>query len=366
MKEYKRIVIKVGTSVLAKKNGYGGISFGFVGALGAKINPLLQAGVEVVIVSSGAVAIGKVSMWRGDDDENLTIEQKQVRAAVGQPSLAHWFSIQLRVGKTGQVLLTKRDIDDNISYLNVRSTIEAMLAEKVTPIINENVSISTDEIEFGDNDHLSAHVANMIGADLLVILSDVDGLYTKAPHLEGAEHIPLVVNITQEMIENAGGAGNANSKGGMKTKLQAAKIATDGGTDVIIASGDDIEKEGEWLTNGPRTYFPSKEESNSSHRNRITNSLLCGEVTVSPEGAAVLKDQGLLPEHITSVEKDFGNGEMVMLTTERGEVLGYGLASHAGGRRCLSPIGMKPDEVEEFLGYKGRREMIKPYNLVLV
>ena len=233
----RRIVVKIGSALLVDRST-GRLRATWLNSLADDVTALADAGKEVILVSSGAIALGRHAL--GLPKGPLELEQSQAAAAVGQVSLAHAYQnvFQARGRATAQILLTLGDTEERRRYLNARRTMEMLLAHKAIPVVNENDTVATSEIRYGDNDRLSARVASMVSADCLVLLSDIDGLYTAPPGADPtATHIPLVEAITPEIEAMAGDAGTELSKGGMKTKVEAARIAMAAGTDMVITTG---------------------------------------------------------------------------------------------------------------------------------
>src|ERR1700733_10004740 len=237
LEDFRRIVVKVGSSLLVDTSA-GRLNESWLASLIADLAPLHRDGRDIIVVSSGAIALGRAVLKLPQGA--LKLEDSQAAAAVGQIALARtWAEALSRHGLTaGQVLVTLWDTEERRRYLNARSTIDKLLAWRAVPVINENDTVATTEIRYGDNDRLAARVATMVSADLLVLLSDVDGLYDAPPGTTAsARHVPRVERITPEIEAMAGAAGSGLSRGGMQTKIEAAKIATGAGTHMVIASG---------------------------------------------------------------------------------------------------------------------------------
>jgi glutamate 5-kinase len=362
----RRVVVKIGSILLADE-ATGEIRSGWLDALCADLAALRKRGTDVVVVSSGAIAIGRHRL--GLARETLRLEEKQAAAAAGQIRLAHaWEEALARFETTvAQVLLTFADTEERRRHLNARSTIETLLRLGAIPVINENDTVATEEIRFGDNDRLAARVAQMISADLLVLLSDIDGLYSADPRRdEKARFFADVADITPEIEAMAGKAAPGYSSGGMITKLEAAKIAQASGCAMIIADGKpDHALNG--IAKGARcTWFATSAEPRTARKRWIAGSVAASGAIVVDDGAvqALGRGKSLLPAGVVAVEGDFERGDTVSVRDTEGRNLGRGLIAYAAGdaRRIL---GHKSREIEALLGYRGRDEMIHRDDLVL-
>ncbi len=362
----RRVVVKIGSILLADQ-ATGEIRGGWLDALCADLAALRGRGADVVVVSSGAIAVGRHRL--GLARETLRLEEKQAAAAAGQIHLAHaWQDALARFDTTvAQVLLTLADTEERRRHLNARNTVETLLRLGAIPVINENDTVATEEIRFGDNDRLAARVAQMISADLLVLLSDIDGLYSTDPRRdERARFIPQVADITPEIEAMAGRAGPGHSSGGMITKLAAAKIAQASGCAMIIADGKpDHALNG--IARGARcTWFSTSAEPRTARKRWIAASVAASGAVVVDDGAvrALGHGRSLLPAGVVAVEGDFERGDTVMVRDAEGRALGRGLAAYsaADARRIR---GHKSREIEALLGYRGRDEMIHRDDLVL-
>ncbi len=362
----RRVVVKIG-SVLLADEATGEMRGGWLDALCDDLASMRARGADVVVVSSGAIAVGRHRL--GLAREPLRLEQKQAAAAVGQIRLAHaWQDALARFDTTvAQVLLTLADTEQRRRHLNARGTIETLLGLGAIPVINENDTVATEEIRFGDNDRLAARVAQMISADLLVLLSDVDGLYSADPRRDSsASLIPEVSEITPEIEAMAGRAGPGHSSGGMITKLEAARIAQNSGCAMIIADGKpDHPLLG--VAQGARcTWFTTKAEPRTARKRWIAATVAASGTLVIDDGAARALDRGnsLLPAGVVVVEGDFERGDTVVVRDAEGRTLGRGLIAYAAAdaRRIR---GHKSREIEALLGYRGRDEMIHRDDLVL-
>jgi glutamate 5-kinase len=319
---------------------------------------LAKSGKEVVLVSSGSIALGrhKLGLPKGP----LELERSQAAAAVGQISLAHAYQeLAAARGLTAaQILLTLGDTEERRRYLNARHTIEVLLALKAIPVVNENDTVATTEIRYGDNDRLSARVASMVSADLLVLLSDIDD--------PTATHIPLVTEITPEIEAMAGDAGTELSKGGMKTKVEAGKIALGAGTNMVITTGK-IMHPLRAISDGAKvTWFLAKSDPVTAKKRWIAGQLEPAGHIVVDAGAekALLSGKSLLPAGVTRVDGDFDRGDAVIIRSSDGRELGRGLINYANGdaRRI---IGKRSSEIAAILGYEGRDTLIHRDDMAL-
>lgn len=350
----RRIVVKVGSALLAGKDG--AIASDWLAALGEDLAALRRSGAEVIVVTSGAVAIGRQRLGLNG---RARLEEKQAAAAAGQARLIEaWQEAVAPYGLVAaQLLLTLDDTENRRRYLNARATLNALLAVGALPVINENDTVATAEIRYGDNDRLSAHAAQMAGADLLILLSDIDGLYTADPRKHpDAAHIPFIDEITSAIEAMAGGVNRSADvgSGGMVTKLAAAKIATDCGCAVIIARGD-IDHPLRAIADGARaSLFTPHSTPERARRAWIAGRLKpAGTLTIDDGAAAALmRGASLLPAGVTAVDGDFRRGDAVTITNASGDVLGRGLIAYdAGDARLL--LGRKSEEIESILGYRG-------------
>ncbi len=363
---YRRIVIKIGSSLLVE-GGTGKLRSAWLDSLGDDIARLAKGGREVLVVSSGAIALGRgvLGLPRGP----LKLEESQAAAAVGQIALAHaWTETLHKVGLTaGQILLTLGDTEERRRYLNARSTIATLLKLRAVPVINENDTVATSEIRYGDNDRLAARVATMMSADLLVLLSDVAGLYNAPPALDpGATLIDTVERITPAIEAMAGAAGSELSRGGMQTKIEAGKIATSAGTTMVIASGHALAPLGRIAAGEACTWFLPEATPLAARKRWISGRLETRGALVVDAGAAKALRAGksLLPAGVRRVEGSFERGDAVDIVAEDGEHLGRGLVAYdaADAGRIA---GRNSREIAAILGYAGRAEMIHRDDMVL-
>ena len=361
-----RLVIKIGSSLLVD-DVTGAIRQDWLEALCDDVVALKSRGAGVILVSSGAIAVGRTRLGVGRGI--LKLEEKQAAAAAGQIQLAHaWQEALARHDlTTAQLLLTLADTEERRRHLNARGTIETLLRLGAVPVINENDTIATEEIRFGDNDRLAARVAQMASADMLVLLSDIDGLYTGDPrHERDVRFISEVTEITPEIDAMAAPAPAGHSSGGMVTKLEAAKIALAAGCGMVIADGKSNHPI-QAIANGARcTWFVPPAEPRTARKRWIASTITpAGSITID-DGAmrALARGKSLLPAGVTGVEGRFERGDAVIVKDPSGRPLGRGLIAYsvADAERI---IGHKSREIEARLGYRGRDEMIHRDDLVL-
>ena len=360
-----RIVVKIGSALLAEPET-GALKEAWLDGLARDVARLRGRGMDVMIVSSGAIAIGRRHL--GLAAGALKLEEMQAAAACGQIRLAHAYQSALARQGIGvaQILLTHEDTEARRRYLNARSTINTLLSLGTVPVINENDTVATSEIRFGDNDRLAARVAVMMSADLLVLLSDVDGLYESDPRRDpDARLIPTVERITPAIEAMAGTVGTPTAAGGMVTKIVAARHAMAAGCHMAIARGA-VDRPLTALEDGARsTWFVSTATPRAARKSWIASALEPRGALVIDEGArrALVQGRSLLPAGVKAVEGAFERGDAVAVKVERGGEAGRGLVAYsaADARRI---IGHKSREIERILGYRGRAEMIHRDDLV--
>ena len=360
----RRVVVKVGSALLVDR-GTGRLRSEWLAGLAADLATLRERGVEAIVVSSGSIALGRRVLGLGAD---LMLEQSQAAAAVGQIRLAAAYGEALAPhGITAaQVLLTLDDSEDRRRYLNMRATFETLLAMRAVPIVNENDTVATDEIRFGDNDRLAAQVAAMSGADVCVLLSDVDGLYTANPHLDPhARHLPRVDAMTEEVAAMAGEGVSGLSKGGMVTKLMAARTATEAGCALAITLGA-VDRPLAALAGGARaTWFAAKGDPQQARKRWIASMKPRGALAIDAGAAAALRaGRSLLPAGVTFVGGSFGRGDPVAIEGPDGRRMGQGLVRYdAGEARAIR--GLRSGDIQAALGYPGRAAIVHRDDMVL-
>ena len=367
LEDAKRLVIKIGSSILVDETK-GEIRRDWLESLTDAVARLHKGGREVVLVSSGAIRLGRTHLKLASGA--LRLEENQAAAATGQIQLAHAYQEALaRHGITvAQVLLTLDDSEERRRYLNARQTMATLLGMKAVPVINENDTVATDEIRFGDNDRLSARVAEMISADTLVLLSDIDGLYTGDPRTDpSATFIPEIREITPAIEAMGGRAASELSNGGMVTKLLAGRIAMAAGCRMAIADGRAVGALGDLIDKRVRcSWFLPEGSPLSARKKWIRGSLKTAGALIVDDGAvrALSAGKSLLPAGVTSVDGEFRRGDVVDVKDRAGRVLARGLVAYAAddARRIA---GRKSAEIERLLGFRGRDEMVHRDDLVV-
>jgi glutamate 5-kinase len=366
LKNFRRIVVKVGSSLLIDSDA-GEVRASWLKALAADIAKLHGGGRDLLIVSSGSIALGRsrLKLPRGP----LKLEESQAAAAVGQIALARIWSEVLGdhgIG-AGQILVTLQDTEERRRYLNARSTIGKLLEWRAVPVINENDTVATNEIRYGDNDRLAARVATMASADLLILLSDIDGLYDAPPAQNpNAKLIPVVDSVTGEIEGMAGDAASELSRGGMRTKIEAAKIATIGGTHMLIASGK-IEHPLQAIADGGRcTWFLTPANPVTARKRWIAGSLEPkGTLTIDAGAVNALRaGKSLLPAGVVRVDGQFARGDAVIVRGPDTREIGRGLVAYDADDAERIKGRSSPD-VMSILGASGRSEMIHRDDLVV-
>ena len=368
MAQARRVVVKIGSALLIDKDR-GVLHRTWLNALCDDIAAMRGCGQEVVIVSSGAIALGRRGLGI-IESRAIKLEESRAAAACGQIRLAHAYEESLaRHGlPAAQVLVTLGDTEDRRRYINARSTVNTLLRLGGVPIINENDTVATPEVRFGDNDRLAARVAQMTSADLMVLLSDIDGLYDADPRgQEAAEFIPEVQAVSPEIEAMAGPPNPLEGSGGMVTKLAAAKIAMAAGCHMVIADGTGLNPLAA-ISNGARcTWFVAGSNPKTQRKQWIAASLEPAGCLVIDAGAMTALNSGksLLPAGVVSVEGDFGRGDAVSVRGPEGAEAARGLCAYsaADARRIA---GYKSREIERLLGYRGREEIIHRDDLVML
>lgn len=361
-----RVVVKIGSALLVDADG--ALHTSWLASLAADIKRFRDRGQDVILVSSGAVALGR--RYLGLKSGNLKLEEKQAAAAAGMVRLAHAY--QERLGEhdltVAQILLTLADTEDRRRYLNARSTLMTLLGVGAVPLINENDTVATDEIRFGDNDRLAARVAAMVSADLLILLSDIDGFYTSDPARDaGAKLLPEITEITPAIDAMAGASSSSDSSGGMITKLAAAKACMGAGCRMAISDGRALSPLAAFEENGPGTWFIPQANPHSARKNWIAGSLQPVGAVIVDDGAAkaLASGRSLLPAGVAAIEGGFQRGDAVAVKSADGKELGRGLVAYSAedARRIM---GHKTHEIEALLGYRGRDEMIHRDDLAIL
>ncbi len=361
----RRLVIKIGSALLIDETGH--VDKTWLENLAEDIALLRNDGHQVLVVSSGAVAIGGRIL--GFSARRVRLEELQAAAAAGQVRLVHAYQEALGKQKidAAQILLTPDDTEVRRRFLNARNTLEKLLEYGVVPVINENDTVATEELKYGDNDRLAARVAQIVMADGLILLSDVDGLYTADPQAHAsAKHIPIVDTLTDELFVMAGKPNSEFGSGGMRTKLLAAGIATHAGCTTIIASGDCERPLNALANDGKCTVFESSASPAAARKQWLAGILeVRGELRLDVGAAAALRNgKSLLPVGIVQIVGTFRRGDAVTLVDASGSELGRGLAAYASDE-ANAILGCRSDQIEAKLGYAGRSVMVHRDDLVL-
>ncbi len=364
---YRRLTIKIGSATIVDGTT-GRLRTEWLAALAEDIAALKAEGRSVVVVSSGAIALGRGIL--GLDAVSLPLEQQQAAASAGQIALSQAWAESLGRHNivTGQILITPNITEERRYFLNARTTISTLLTLGAVPIINENDSVATAEIRYGDNDRLSARVATMIEADCLILLSDIDGLYTAPPARDpSARHLPLVPQITSEIEAMAGGAASHLSRGGMTTKVEAGKIATQAGTAMIIAKGTELHPLRALAEGGRHTLFAASESRAQARKRWIMGTLeLSGQIHVDAGAAkALMLGKSLLPIGVTSVKGEFVRGDAVAVLDPDGREIARGLVGLDREEADLVK-GKNSKRVSDLLGLGARAELVHRDNLVVL
>lgn len=362
----KRIVIKIGSALLIDKNK-GGLKNKWLETLALDICNLIKLKKEVVIVSSGSIALGKKQL---ELKSNLTLDEKQAAAATGQISLAHaWKEVMQEHGlNVAQILLAPDDTETRRKHLNARATLIKLLELGVIPVINENDTVSTEEIKFGDNDRLAARVAQMCSADLLILLSDINGLYSSDPNKnKNATLVSEITEISREIEAMAGPAHSKISSGGMITKIEAAKISMNAGCHMIICDGrldNPLLKLHDSQT--VFSWFKAKDNPLNLRKQWISGALqVKGKITID-DGAtkAITKGYSILPAGIVSTEGVYEKGDLIKIIDQNKTFIGTGL-THFNNSEVELIKGSKSENIETILGYRGKDEVVHRDDLVI-
>ncbi|MBC8129024.1 MAG: glutamate 5-kinase [Rhizobiaceae bacterium] len=362
---YRRIVVKIGSALLVDRRT--GLRTEWLKTFAEDVARLTADGRDVLIVSSGAIALGRkvLKLPAGA----LKLEESQAAAAVGQIALARAYAEFLGAHglEAGQILLTLGDTEERRRYLNARATVGTLLQFGAVPVINENDTVATAEIRYGDNDRLAARVATMMSADLLILLSDIDGLYTAPPALDPeARHVPVVERITPEIEAMAGAAASEYSRGGMRTKIDAGKIATAAGAAMIITRGDRLYPLSAIEKGEPATLFKPTANPVTSRKRWIAGHLNTAGRLVVDAGAvrALSSGKSLLPAGVKAVHGEFGRGDTIVVASEDGVEIARGLVAYDAAEARLV-AGLRSAAIEVALGHAPRTAMIHRDDLVL-
>ena len=362
----RRLVVKIGSALLVEPGGT--LRAGWLASIAADLARLRAGGTDIIVVSSGAIALARAALPRATG--TLRLEEKQAAAAIGQIRLAGAWrdALEAEGMLAAQLLLTLSDTEDRRRYLNARATLATLIGLGAVPVINENDTVATSEIRFGDNDRLAARVAAMTGADQLLLLSDIDGLYTADPKRDpDARHLPFVPVLTPEIEAMGGDPPPGYSSGGMRTKLAAARIATGAGCAMAIALGT-VRAPLARLDGGARcTWFAPSADGRSARKSWIAGTLVPLGAYAIDAGAlrALGAGRSLLPAGISAVDGSFERGDPVEIRDRDGTVVARGLSAYGSADARLI-AGHRSDEIETILGWRGRDELIHRDDLVLL
>ena len=362
----RRIVVKVGSALLVDRET-GKLRQDWLDSMANDVARLAKAGKQLILVSSGSIALGRqlIPLPKGP----LALEQSQAAAAVGQIGLAHAYQELFRARSltAAQILLTLGDTEERRRYLNARQTMETLLAYGAIPVVNENDTVATSEIRYGDNDRLSARVASMMSADVLVLLSDIDGLYTAPPGTDpNAKRLDEVRAITPEIEAMAGDVGSELSRGGMKTKVEAGRIALAAGAHMVIASGKVLRPLAQLEEGAPCTWFIAQSDPVSARKRWISGQLEPKGAVWVDAGAekALRQGKSLLPAGVTRVDGQFDRGDVVVIRSAEGREMGRGLIAYEAAD-AVRIIGKRSSEIAEILGVEGRSALIHRDDMAL-
>ncbi len=363
----RRIAVKIGSALLTD-SATGTLKQSWLEAIADDAAALRSEGRDVILVSSGAIALGRGAL--GLERGLLRLEEAQAAASVGQITLAHAYqtAFAARGLTTAQILVTPGDTEERRRYLNARNTIETLFKFGAIPVVNENDTVATSEIRYGDNDRLAARVATMMTADCLVLLSDIDGLYTAPPAKDpGAKRLEIVTAITPEIEGMAGDPGTEFSKGGMVTKLAAAKIAVSAGTNMVIASGKELHPLRALSEGAPCTWFLAAANPVTARKRWIAGTLEPKGVVVIDDGAraALQSGRSLLAAGVKSVSGQFERGEAVIIRDLLGGEVGRGLIAYSA-EEAVRIAGRNSVEIVAVLGYAGRAALIHRDDMALL
>lgn len=361
----RRVVVKVGSALLVDPDS-ACVRTDWLAGLATDLAALRARGQAVIVVSSGSIALGRAVL--GFPPGPLSLENAQAAAALGQPRLLRAWADALAPHRTevAQILLTLEDTQNRRRYLNARATLGALLDAGALPVVNENDTVATDEIRYGDNDRLAARVALMTDADAMVLLSDVDGLYTGDPRANSnARHLPEVTRITPEIERMAGGIGTATASGGMRTKIMAAKTAVNGGCAMAVTQGD-VDRPLTALEQGARaTWFLAAGAPSAARKSWIAGMKPTGSITVDAGAARALgQGKSLLPAGVSKVDGAFLRGDPIDILGPDGQSIGAALAGY-GAQDARSIAGLQSDAIADVLGYPGRAAVIHADDMVI-
>ncbi len=361
------VVVKVGSALLVDAKT-GTVKHDWLKSLGADIAQLASKGTRIVVVSSGSIALGQGQIAHG---HKLKLEEKQAAAAIGQIRLASEWQQTLDGFdlKTAQILLSLDDTETRNKHLNARATLHTLLKSGIVPVVNENDTVATAEIRYGDNDRLAARVAQMISADALILLSDIDGLYTTDPKHrdDNSDHLPEVLDIDDNIVAMAGPANVGYASGGMITKIEAARIATAAGCHMVICDGKANNPVTQLLDGGRCTWFKALSDPPQARKKWIASGLKTKGTFTIDDGAviALQKGKSLLAAGIAEVSGDFARGDLVAVTDSKGVEIGRGL-SHYDATDARKIVGCNSNKIQGILGYRGRDEVIHADDLALI
>ena len=367
LNEAQIVVVKVGSSLLVSDDGT--IKAEWLQHLAEDLAMLADRNCHAVIVSSGAIALGRRQLPRKNLKTRLKLEEKQAAAAIGQVQLAsEWRNALEQYNfNMAQILLSPDDTETRRRHLNARATLSTLLQSGVIPVVNENDTVATMEIRYGDNDRLAARVAQMISADALILLSDIDGLYSADPHIDPtAQHIPKIINFTQDLKDMAGPAHTEYSSGGMVTKIEAARIATEAGCHMAICNGKALNPIKKLLMGDKASWFVASAKPRQARKAWIASSLQLQGSLYLDKGAVAAIHQGksLLPAGITTIEGDFERGDLVAICDTDKQEIGRGLCNYTA-HDAKRIIGHNSTAIQSILGYRGRNEIIHADDLVM-
>ena len=366
LKNYKKIVIKIGSTTLINPSS-GKLKINWLKSICNDIGELFNAGKKITIVSSGAIALGKKII--SNHKPIVRLEDKQAAAAIGQIELAKHWQLGLRKYNinSAQLLLTLNDSEERRRYLNARKTITSLQNKKVIPIVNENDTVATEEIRYGDNDRLAARVAQMMDADLLIMLSDIDGLYTANPlNNELAKRINHINNINDTIEKMADNKFSILGSGGMKTKIWAAKICLNSGCSTVIANGQKLNPL-QSITKANSTWFHATSLPSSARKKWLLNHLHPSGTAVIDDGAtkALFANKSLLPVGIIEIRGKFNRGDVITINNKQNKKIAIGVVAY-DSNDAKKIIGKKSNEILSILGYEKRDELIHKNDLVTV